>query len=82
MEEFTEVVVKATGVTQLVPTEWLDHPILGAKFDPLPPEAEPELDTPAATPAAETAASPADQKTPATAPVDDKTPAAGDDKEN
>lgn len=51
-ENFTEVVVKATGEKTHVPSHWLDHPTLSLPFE-LPPSARAEKapKTPAASPA-------------------------------
>jgi hypothetical protein len=45
MEDFTEVVDTATGIKQSVPTEWLDHPILGRNLI-LPPSVLAKTDLP------------------------------------
>lgn len=32
MSQFVDVIAKSTGGRQVIPAEWLDHPILGADF--------------------------------------------------
>ena len=68
-----EVVVKATGNKQVVPTHWLDDPMLGAPFE-LPPSARAKGEQ-AAAPADPPAAPEGDTpETPAAAPASDKNP--------
>ena len=36
MSDMVDVYVKATGVKQVIPAEWLDHPVLGEPFRKTP----------------------------------------------